>query len=51
MQALLIALSILAVFALVWRAFQCAARSQRAVLLDKPRPTRFSYQPLPTTIV
>ncbi len=51
MQALLVALSILAFCALIWRAFQCAARSQRAVLLDKPRATRLSYQPLPTTIV
>ena len=51
MQALVIALSILAFCALIWNAFQRAARNQRAVLLDKPRAQRLSYQPLPTTVV
>jgi len=51
MHALAIALSVLALCALVWRTFQRAARSQRAVLLDAPTTKRFTYQPLPTTAV
>lgn len=51
MEALAIALSILAFCAFIWVAFQRAARNQRAVLLDKPTIRRFSYQPLPTTVV
>ena len=51
MRALAIALSILAFCALVWSAFQRAARNQRAVLLDKPTTRRIYYEPLPTTAV
>lgn len=51
MQALAIALSILAFCVFVWSAFQRAARNQRAVLLDKPMTRRVYYEPLPTTVV
>ena len=48
---------ILALCALLCRAFRHCARSQRSAFLDRERgqvqlvPTRFSYQALPTTIV
>jgi len=51
MHALIVALSVLAFCALVWRTFQRAARSQRVVLSDAPTTKRFSYQSLPTTVV
>jgi len=51
MHAVAVALSALAVCALVLRTFQRAARSQRVVLSDVPTARRFSYQSLPTTIV
>lgn len=50
-------LGILALCALLCRAFKHCARSQRSVLLDRERghvqliATQFSYQALPTTIV
>lgn len=50
-------LVILALWVLIWLAFRRCARSQRSAFLDRERghvrlvTARFSYQPLPTTIV